>query len=85
MAFVLDRMLSFQNPMRARLESGRFFVRFVVSKIRRNGDSIASAQSVDHFFGERSHGNRIPLRDFAGTDSGDRIYSAGRRSPGRAL
>jgi len=30
MAFVLDRMLSRQNPMRARLISGRYFVRFVV-------------------------------------------------------
>jgi hypothetical protein len=30
MAFVLDRMLSRQNPMRARLGSGRYFVRFVV-------------------------------------------------------
>lgn len=30
MAFILDRMLSRYNPMRARLESGRYFVRFVV-------------------------------------------------------
>ena len=30
MAFVLDRMLSNQNPMRARLASGRYFVRYVV-------------------------------------------------------
>jgi len=30
MAFVLDRMLSQKNPMRARLASGRYFVRFVV-------------------------------------------------------
>ena len=30
MAFMLDRMLSHQNPMRTRLESGRYFVRFVV-------------------------------------------------------
>jgi hypothetical protein len=29
MAFTLDRMLSWQNPMRARLESGRFFIRYV--------------------------------------------------------
>lgn len=29
MAFVLDHMLSHQNPMRARLASGRYFVRFV--------------------------------------------------------
>lgn len=30
MAFILDRMLSRYNPMRARLESGRYFVRFVI-------------------------------------------------------
>ena len=30
MAFVLDRMLSRPNPMRTRLESGRYFIRFVV-------------------------------------------------------
>jgi hypothetical protein len=30
MAFVLDRMLSQENPMRPRLASGRYFVRFVV-------------------------------------------------------
>jgi hypothetical protein len=30
MAFVLSRMLSARNPMRARLLSGRYFVRFVV-------------------------------------------------------
>jgi hypothetical protein len=29
MAFVLDRMLSHQNPMRARLASGRYLMRFV--------------------------------------------------------
>jgi hypothetical protein len=30
MAFVLDRMLSRENPLRARLLSGRYFIRFVV-------------------------------------------------------
>jgi len=30
MAFILDRMLSTRNPMRARLLSGHYFVRFVV-------------------------------------------------------
>ena len=30
MAFVLDRMLSHENPMRTRLASGHYFVRFVV-------------------------------------------------------
>jgi hypothetical protein len=43
MAFVLDRMLSFQNPMRARLESGRYFVRFVVIEELSQRNSIASA------------------------------------------
>jgi hypothetical protein len=30
MAFVLDRMLSHENPLRTRLASGRYFIRFVV-------------------------------------------------------
>ena len=30
MAFVLDRMLSRYNPMRGRLQSGRYFIRFVI-------------------------------------------------------
>jgi hypothetical protein len=30
MAYVLDRMISHQNPMQSRLGSGRYFVRFVV-------------------------------------------------------
>jgi len=30
MAFVLDRMLSRYNPMRGRLECGRYFIRFVI-------------------------------------------------------
>jgi hypothetical protein len=39
MAFVLDRMLSRENPMRVRLLSGRYFVRFVVIEdpIQRHG------------------------------------------------
>ena len=43
MAFVLDRMLSRQNPMRAQLESGRYFVRFVVIEDVSQRRSIASA------------------------------------------
>ena len=43
MAFVLDRMLSRHNPMRARLESGRFFVRFVVIEEHSQRRSICSA------------------------------------------
>ena len=43
MAFVLDRMLSFQNPMRARLESGQYFVRFVAIEELSQRNSIASA------------------------------------------
>jgi hypothetical protein len=43
MAFVLDRMLSRQNPMRARLISGRYFVRFVVIEDQTQRCSICSA------------------------------------------
>jgi hypothetical protein len=43
MAFVLDRMLSTQNPMRARLASGRYFVRFVVIEDPTQRRSICSA------------------------------------------
>ena len=43
MAFVLDRMLSRHNPMRARLASGRFFVRFVVIEDHSQRRSICSA------------------------------------------
>ena len=43
MAFVLDRMLSRQNPMGARLASGRYFVRFVVIEDQTQRRSICSA------------------------------------------
>ena len=43
MAFVLDRMLSVQNPMSARLASGRYFVRFVVIEDPTQRRSICSA------------------------------------------
>jgi len=43
MAFVLDRMLSLQNSMRARLNSGRYFVRFVVIENPTQRRSICSA------------------------------------------
>ena len=43
MAFVLDRMLSTQNPMRGRLVSGRYFVRFVVIEDPIQRRSICSA------------------------------------------
>ena len=43
MAFVLDRMLSRQNPMRARLTSGRYFVRFVVIEDRAQRRTICNA------------------------------------------
>ena len=43
MAFVLDRMLSSQNPMRARLVSGRYFVRFVVIEDQTQRRSICGA------------------------------------------
>jgi hypothetical protein len=43
MAFVLDRMLSRDNPMRARLVSGRYFVRFVVIQDGAQRCSICAA------------------------------------------
>lgn len=43
MAFVLDRMLSRQNPVRARLLSGRYFVRFVVIEDACQRRSICNA------------------------------------------
>ena len=43
MAFVLDRMLSRENPMRARLTSGRYFVRFVVIEDHAQRRGICSA------------------------------------------
>ena len=43
MAFVLDRMLSRGNPMRARLLSGRYFVRFVVVEDQTQRHSICHA------------------------------------------
>jgi len=43
MAFMLDRMLSYQNPMRARLASGRYFFRFVVIEDASQRHSITSA------------------------------------------
>ncbi len=43
MAFVLDRMFSRQNPMRARLASGRCFVRFVVLEDHIQRRSICNA------------------------------------------
>jgi hypothetical protein len=43
MAFVLDRMLSRQNPMAARLASGRYFVRFVVIDDQTQRRSICNA------------------------------------------
>lgn len=43
MAFVLDRMLSAHNPMRARLTSGRYFVRYVIIEDESQRRSICSA------------------------------------------
>jgi len=43
MAFVLDRMLSRNNPMRARLESGRYFIRFVQIQDQAQRRSICNA------------------------------------------
>lgn len=43
MAYVLDRMLSRQHPMRSRLESGSYFIRFVVIEENSQRRSIAGA------------------------------------------
>jgi len=43
MAFTLDRMLTRANPMRARLASGRYFVRFVAIEDETQRRSIAAA------------------------------------------
>jgi hypothetical protein len=43
MAFVLDRMLSRPNPMRGRLESGRYFLRFVVIEDQLQRRTVCSA------------------------------------------
>src|ERR1700675_2627306 len=43
MAFVLDRMLSRENPMRTRLLSGRYFVRFVALEDATQRHSICNA------------------------------------------
>jgi hypothetical protein len=43
MAFVLDRMLSRENPMRSRLISGRYFVRFVVIEDQAQRRTICNA------------------------------------------
>ncbi len=43
MAFVLDRMLSRQNPMRTRMISGRYFVRYVVIEDQSQRRTICNA------------------------------------------
>jgi hypothetical protein len=43
MAFVLDRMLTHHNPMRARLSSGSYFVRYVVIEDQSQRRSICAA------------------------------------------
>ncbi len=43
MAFVLDRMMTRENPMRSRLASGRYFVRFVIIEDRFQRRSIHTA------------------------------------------
>jgi hypothetical protein len=43
MAFILDRMLSQQNPLRARLTSGRYFIRFVTIEDQSQRRSICAA------------------------------------------
>ena len=56
MAFVLDRMLSSQNPMRARLVSGRYFVRFVVIEDQVQGRVVWQNENLDDLVLLRSDG-----------------------------
>jgi hypothetical protein len=43
MAFTLDRMLSYENPMRARLQSGHHFIRYVIIQDQAQRRSICNA------------------------------------------
>ena len=43
MAYVLDRMLSYPNPMQARLASGRYFLRFVIIEDPSQRHSVCTA------------------------------------------
>jgi hypothetical protein len=45
MAFVLDRMLTKENPLRASLNSGRYFIRFVIIEDRFQRRQIHGALS----------------------------------------
>ena len=70
MAFTLDRMLSWQNPMRARLESGRFFIRYVSN--RRSSPAaqhLYRPESMDCVVHRTRHRHRLPFCDIAGSDS----------------
>ena len=63
MAFVLDRMLSRENPMRARLASGRYFVRYVVIEDESPAPlHLRRAESMDRELRRKSLRHRRPLR-----------------------
>ena len=80
MAFVLDRMFALQNPMRARLASGRCFVRFVVIEDAAHRRSIAGALNQWMISsGEKASGigahfaSSLELTPAAGTNRADTL------------
>jgi hypothetical protein len=79
MAFVLDRMLARQNPMRDDLNSGRFFIRFVVIEDAAQRRSVHSA--LNQWIAENSIANQSTandsLTDSAEQGSGIAAYFAG--------
>jgi len=82
MAFVLDRMLSRNHPMRPRLESGRYFVRFVEIKDQAQRRNICSAlnqwidSSAERATGIGSHSISNPKSDEKRVTTAPRINSA---------
>lgn len=80
MAFVLDRMLSRENSMRARLNSGRYFIRYVVIEDAGQRRSICNA--LDGQCSGKSQRYWIAFRQFAGIDVGHRICACRRGAKG---
>jgi len=92
MAFVLDRMFSRENPMRARLASGRVFVRFVVIEDQAQRRSICGAlnqwliSSTDTASGIGAHfATSLELTPAADDNVGRTFLSANTAGVGRTL
>ena len=62
MAFVLDRMLARQNPLRASLNSGRYFIRFVIIEDGPQRRSVCNA--LNQWVSDQAIGNQ-PLANSA--------------------